>query len=164
MINQSENSNISYILSNAAQVAYEKIKALIRKIFSLLAKDAEQKDLKEEFYRSYIDFARKLDEEGHEKESNSYMSICDMYYDLMNRPEELMAHQSFFMDLFNAFDTLLMIKINDPENYDEAYDQYLRYKGEMQEYYYTKVAVPSPFYDKKVCKRIIGNLAGDLDE
>lgn len=30
----------------------------------------------------------------------------------------------------------------------------------MQEYYYTEVAIPSPYYNEETCKTIIGNLAG----
>lgn len=51
---------VPYILSNSAQEAYEKIKALILKIFLLLKKEKKQKSLKEEFYDSYIDFAKKI--------------------------------------------------------------------------------------------------------
>lgn len=78
--------SILYILSEAAQEAYTKIKALIIRIFSLLKKQGKEQDLKEQFYDSYIDFARKLDEEGHYEESYSYMAICSMYYQLMDKP------------------------------------------------------------------------------
>ena len=74
-INQQQ---IPYCLSNTVQKAYEKIKNLINKIFSVIKKHSEEKNLKEEFYDSYIDFARKLDNEWFINESNSYMAICDM--------------------------------------------------------------------------------------
>ena len=61
MISQEKNETVSNILSDAAQKSYEKIKALILRIFTLLKRQKNQKNLKEEFYDSYIDFARKLD-------------------------------------------------------------------------------------------------------
>ena len=153
-----------YCLSNTVQKAYEKIKALISKIFSVIKKHTEGKNLKEEFYDSYIDFAKKLDKEGFNNESNSYMDICDMYYNLMDRPDVLIYHESFFNDFFNEFDKVLYARINNPEDYERIYNEFLMYSGEMQEYYYTEVAIPSPFYDEKTTKEIIGKLAGDLDE
>ena len=63
----------------------------------------------------------------------------------MDRPEVLMSHESFFMDLFNAFDEILVIRMNNPEEYDDKYNEFLKYRGEMQDYYYyTEVAIPSP--------------------
>lgn len=85
MIYENKEIEIPYILSDAAREAYEKIKALILRIFSLIKKQEKEKDLKEQFYDSYIDFARKLDQEGHYEESYSYMAICAMYYRLMYR-------------------------------------------------------------------------------
>jgi hypothetical protein len=161
MIYENKEKTIPYILSEAAQDAYAKIKALILRIFSLLKKQEKEKDLKEQFYDSYIDFARKLDQEGYKNESTSYMAICAMYYRLMDRPDELMAHESFFMDLFNAFDEILFVRINNPEEYEEKYEEFLKFRGKMQDYYYTEVAIPSPNYDKDVCKEIISHLARD---
>ena len=152
---------IPYILSETAQEAYNKIKALILRIFSLLKKQEKENDLKEQFNDSYIDFARKLDEEGYKNESTSYMAICAMYYRLMDRPDELINHESFFMDLFNAFDEILFIRINKPDEYDERYRNFLKYRARMQDYYYSEVAVPSPKYDNDVCMRIISHLSRD---
>jgi hypothetical protein len=163
MITEVEQQPIPYILSDVAQTAYEKIKALIRKIFSLLKGENEEENLKEKFYDSYIDFARKLDEEGFNEESNSYMDICAMYCDLIDRPDELSNHEDFFMDLFNAFDELMYVRINKPEEYVEKNKEFLMYSSMMQEYYYTEVAIPSPNYNEKACKKIIGNLAGGLE-
>lgn len=84
-----------------------------------------------------------------------------MYHDLIDRPEELIAHESFFTDLFNAFDELLYIRIHDPEEYSAKSEEFLMYSGKMQEYYYTEVAIPSPYYAEDVCKEIIGHLARD---
>lgn len=161
MIYENKEITIPYILSEAAQEAYRKIKVLILKIFSLLKKQEKEKDLKEQFYDSYVDFARKLDEEGYKNESTSYMAICAMYYRLMDRPDELVNHESFFMDLFNAFDEILFIRINKPDEYDEKYGEFLKYRGKMQDYYYGEVAIPSPKYDSEVCREIISHLAGD---
>ena len=86
-----------------------------------------------------------------------------MYHDLMDRPDELVAHESFFKDLFRAFDELLFIKINRPWEYPDKSEEFLMYSGEMQQYYYTEVAIPSPYYDSEVLKEITGHLAGDLD-
>ena len=158
-INQQQ---IPYCLSNTVQKAYEKIKNLINKIFSVIKKHSEEKNLKEEFYDSYIDFARKLDNEGFINESNSYMAICDMYYNLIGRPDVLISHENFFKDLFEEFDKLLYARINNPLDYENIYNEFLIYSGEMQEYYYTKVALPSHYYDDKTTKEIIGKLAGDL--
>lgn len=160
---ENKEMKIPFVLSEAAQEAYNKIKVLILRIFSLLKKQEKEKDLKEQFYDSYIDFARKLDKDGYKKESNIYMNICAMYYDLMDRPEELMSHEMFFMNLFKAFDDLLVIKINQPEKYGDEFTKFLRYHGKMQQYYYTNVAVPSENYDKEVCKEIIGPLSGRLE-
>lgn len=157
-------STVTCSLSVSCQNAYEKIKALIVKIFSLFKSDNSGKDLKEEFYESYIDFARKLDKEGHRRESNSYMMICRMYLDLMDRPKEFIEHESFFIDLFKAFDELLSAKINRPDEYDEEYERYLLYKGKMEEYYYSNLAVPSPYFDEDGLNRLTGCLVGDFNE
>ena len=153
-----------YILRGSLQKAYAKIKALILKIFSLLKGNKEQKNLKEEFYDSYIGFARKLDEVGFKDESNYYMDICAMYHDLMGSPNELIAHENFFIDLFDAFEELLFARVNNQDDYALKSEEFLMYSGKMQEYYYTEVAIPSPHYDEKTCMQIIGKLAGDLNE
>lgn len=162
MISNVANQSIPYKLSKAAQKAYSKIKALIMRIFSLL-KCNEKQDLKEEFYDSYIDFARKLDDEGYYEESYCYMDICAMYHDLMDRPDDLIAHESFFLDLFNAFDELLFVRINQLDEYEKKFDEFLLYSGRMQQYYYTKVAVPSQNYDEDVCKVLINRLSGGIE-
>ena len=162
MISENQEITIPYILSNAAQNAYEKIKALILKIFSILKKQKEEKNLKKEFYDSYIDFARKLNSEGYSNECYSYMTICEMYSDLIDRPDVLISHESFFMDLFNAFDEILSIRIEKPEIYNLKYGEFLTYITEMQQYYYTKVAIPSPNYNEKTCRKIISQLSEDL--
>ena len=162
MITEINQQQLQYILSNATQKAYEKVKSLILKIFSLIKESIKQINLKEEFYDSYIDFARKLDDEGFYDESYAYMDICAMYYNLMDRPKEFIAHESFFRDLFNAFDELLYARINNSEEYGAKSEEFLMYSGIMQEYYYTEVAIPSPHYNEETCKEIIGNLARDL--
>lgn len=154
--------SILYILSEAAQEAYTKIKALIIRIFSLLKKQGKEQDLKEQFYDSYIDFARKLDEEGHYEESYSYMAICSMYYQLMDKPNLLITHESFFMDLFRAFDDLLYTKMNDPDVYNKKYLEFEGYSLKMQEYFYSNLAVPSPHFNEKTLNKITSNLSGDL--
>lgn len=154
--------NVSYKLSEAAREAYNKIKALILRIFSLLKKKKKEKDLKEQFYDSYIDFARKLDQEGHYEESYSYMAICAMYYQLIDRSEVLMEHESFFMDLFNAFDDLLSTKINSPGVYGEKYIEFEDYSMKMQEYFYSNLAIPSPNFNEKTLNKITSYLSGDL--
>ncbi len=125
MINETERATVTNILSDTAQKAYEKIKALILKIFSLFKKNKEEQNLKEQFYDSYIDFARKLDYDGHKSESNIYMSICEMYYQLIDRPEDLIKHEKFFKDLFNAFDELLYTKIHNTKRNDHFFLQIL---------------------------------------
>ena len=162
MINEIDTATVPETLSNACQKAYERIKALILKIFALLKKHKEEKSLKEEFYHSYIDFARKLKMEGYDKECYSYMSICLMYYNLIDRPEVLVAHENFFMDLFKAFDELLFFRKNNPNEYGEKYEEFLFYKGKMQEYYYTNLAIPSPYFNREVLNEITGYLVGDL--
>ena len=162
MIQEINQQPIPYCLSNTIQKAYLKIKALINKIYSLIKKHGEEKNLKKEFYESYIDFARKLDDEGFYYESNSYMDICTMYYGLIDRPEVLIEHENFFKDLFKEFDKLLCARINNPDDYERISHEFLMYSGYMQEYFYTEVAIPSPYYDEETCKEIIGKLAGGL--
>ena len=157
-----KNVAVPYKLSEAAREAYKKIKALILRIFSLLKKKEKENDLKEQFYDSYIDFARKLDQEGHYEESYSYMAICSMYYQLMDRPEVLMEHESFFMDLFKAFDELLLTKINNHDVYDEKYIEFENYSMKMQEYFYSNLAIPSPNFNEKTLNKITSYLSGDL--
>ena len=103
MISEAKNNTVPYILSDAAQKAYDKIKTLILRIFALIKRQKNHKNLKEEFYDSYIDFARKLKSEGYDTECYSYMAICEMYYQLMDRPDELISHENFFNDLFNSY-------------------------------------------------------------
>ena len=162
MIQEINQQPIPYCLSNTIQKAYLKIKALINKIYSLIKKHGEEKNLKKEFYESYIDFAIKLEEEGLYYESNAYMDICAMYHGLMDRPEVLIEHKSFFTDLFDEFDKLLYARINNPDDYEHIFHEFLLYSSEMQEYYYTEVAIPSPDYDEEFCKEMIGKLAGGL--
>ena len=157
MMYEVNQQSIPYCLSNTVQKAYEKIKALISRIFSLIKKHTEEKNLKEEFYDSYIDFAKKLDEEGFDDESNCYMDICNMYYNLIDRPDVLIRYECFFNDLFDEFDKLLYAKINNAKDYECIYDNFIMY-------YYTEVAIPSPYYDEETAKEIISKLAGDLDE
>ena len=162
MISQEKNETVSNILSDAAQKSYEKIKALILRIFTLLKRQKNQKNLKEEFYDSYIDFARKLKSEGYDNECYNYMAICEMYYHLMDRPDELISYEKFFNDLFNAFDGLLSSTISKSVDYDEKYDEFLLYTTKMQEYYYKNLAVPSRSYDEECCNKIICGLSGDF--
>ena len=162
MISQEKNETVSNILSDAAQKSYEKIKALILRIFTLLKRQKNQKNLKEEFYDSYIDFARKLDSEGHHEESYSYMIIYGMYYRIMDCSNSLIEHESFFLDLFNAFDDLLNVKLNDPERYEEKYLEFEYYRAKMQEYYYRNLAVPSPYFNKETLNEITAHLSGGL--
>lgn len=83
-----------------------------------------------------------------------------MYYQLMDRPKELISHEGFFMDFFNAFDNLLFARVNESEKYLEKYREFLIYRGKMQDYFYSELAIPSPYYDNDVCRQIIGHLAG----
>ena len=163
MINEVIQPDMPYILSETAQNAYNKLKALIRKIFSLVRSNKKEKNIKEEFHDSYIDFARKLDHDGFKEESCDYMDICAMYYDLMDRPEELINHESFFDDLFDAFDELIMSKISNPDQYKLKYDEFIIYSGKMQQYYYTQVAIPSEYYDEDVLNDITNHLLGGFD-
>ena len=149
----------SIMFSDGVQKAYDKNKDMIIKIFSLIKSKTKENNLKEEFYESYIDFSIKLDEIGFNDESDCYMDICAMYYNMIDRPDELISHKEFFMDLFNPFDELMYVKINKPEDYFEIYEKFLIYSSKMQEYYYTEVAIPSPYYNEETCKTIIGNLA-----
>lgn len=162
MISEAKNNTVPYILSDAAQKAYDKIKTLILRIFALIKRQKNHKNLKEEFYDSYIDFARKLKSEGYDTECYSYMAICEMYYQLMDKPDELISHENFFNDLFNSFDNLLSSKITKSADYDERYAEFLLYTTKMQEYFYKNLAVPSPYYDEEVCNEIISRLSGDL--
>ena len=160
MINEVIQPDMPYILSKTAQTAYTKIKTLIKKIYSLFKNNKKEDNIKDEFYNSYIDFARKLDVDGFKEESYDYMDICAMYYDLMDRPKELINHENFFNELFMAFDNLLLAKIDNPSQYETKYNEFLIYSGKMQQYYYTNVAVPSEHYDEKVLTEISNHLLG----
>lgn len=161
MINEVMQPEMPLILSEAVHNSYKKIKALILKIFSLLKRQEKVENAnRQEFFESYVDFAKKLDNEGYNQESNIYMSISLMYYDLMDRPEELISHESFFMDLYDAFEELLFAKINNPQDYESKYNEFLVYYSEMQGYYYTHVAVQSEYYDDEVLELLIGKLSG----
>lgn len=154
--------NVSNVLGDAFCMAYKKFKALILRIFALLKNQEKHRDLKEEFYESYVDFARKLKFQGYDDECYCYMDICAMYYNLMDRTDELIAHESFFMDLFDAFDEILNVRISESEDYDEKFRQFLFYSGRMQEYYYNEVAIPSPYFDGKSLNELTSSLSGDL--
>lgn len=163
MINQTSNSTMPYILSNTCQVAYEKIKSLIKKIFALI----KQKDTQissPDFRDAYLDFAMRLKDEGHIDESYCYMEICNMYYHLLDNPDKLIAHELFFKDLFKAFDELLFVKFNNFKGYGDKYDDFIIYLGEMETYFYSEVATPTKNYDEDVCRKIINCLNGDDDE
>ena len=85
-----------------------------------------------------------------------------MYYQLMDRPESLIAHESFFMDLFKAFDDLLYTKMSNPDVYDEKYIEFEDYSMKMQEYFYSNLAIPSPHFNKKTLDKITSYLSSDL--
>lgn len=163
MISEVNRQPMPYILSDVVQNAYEKIKALILRIFSLIKSKDEEENLEEKFYDSYMDFARKLKAEGYDYECYSYMSICSMYYNLIDRPDELIAHEGFFRDLFTAFDRLLFLKINDPDQYEIDCKEFSSYLSEMQHYYYINVAIPSEHYDEDVLNEITGHLVGGIE-
>jgi hypothetical protein len=163
MISEVNKQPMPYVLNDVVQKAYDKIKALIIKIFSLLKSKNKQKNLKEEFYDSYIDFARKLKAEGHNYECYSYMSICDMYYHLIERPDELMAHEKFFIGLFDSFDKLLFSKITCSEKYQEELLEFKSNLREKRRYFYTQVAIPSEHYDEDVLNEITGHLVGGIE-
>ena len=154
MIHDVNQQQIPSILSNATQIAYEKVKSLILKIFSLIKEHVKQKNIKEEFYNSYIDFARKLKEEGHDEECYLYMSICEMYYRLIDRTDDLISHEDFFTELFDAFDELLLIKINDSDKYEEKLIEFNLDFRKKRRYYYTQVARPSKHYNESVLEEI----------
>ena len=158
MNNKVISDDMSQIVSFKAQKNYKKLKDLILKIFSLIKEQKDTGEIKEEFYHAYITFARRLKEEGYEKECYAYMSLCEMYYRLIDRPNELIAHEEFFTNLFEEFDALLYIKINKAEEFDEMYNEYSANFRKARRYYYTKVAVPSPQYDKDALKKIANNL------
>lgn len=86
------------------------------------------------------------------------MSICEMYYHLIDRPNELVAHEEFFKDLFDAFDELLQNKL-DNNGYDEKRNNFFAYYGQMRHYYYTKIARPSKYYDEDVLNQISDHLS-----
>lgn len=164
MINSIVESNIPYVLSETTREAYSKLKALIMKIFSLLKmrKKTEQ-DLKHKFDESYIDFAKKLKEEGHE-EYHEYMTICAMYSQLIERPKLLISHEDFFKELFDSFDELLNMKISNCSNYEDKYNEYIIFLGKKQEYFYRNLAIPSDKYNKNTINQIIHNLSGGLND
>lgn len=162
MIPESNNHPLVSCLSNEVLKAYIDNKELINKISKVIKEHTEEKNLHGVFYHSYVCFAIKLEEEGLYYESNAYMDICAMYYDLMDRPDVLIKHESFFRDPFNAFDELLYARINNLEDYERISHEFLMYSSYMQEYYYTEVAIPSPDYDEEFCKEMIGKLAGGL--
>lgn len=163
MIGEAKQITVPMILSDVAQKAYDEFKSLVLKIFSLLKRNAPENDLKEKFYDSYIDFARKLDDEGHFNESNLFMSTCEMYYRLIDRPDELIEFESFFTDLFNAFDCLLQAKINGISEYCERYGEFLIYFGEMQDYYFSQVGMPSENYNEDALNEIMGHLSDIIE-
>ncbi len=86
-----------------------------------------------------------------------------MYADLMDRPDEIIAHESFFMDFFNAFEDLLFAKLVKSDEYEIKSKQFLIYWGNMHDYYYGQVTIPSEFYDKEVIKEITSKLAGGFN-
>lgn len=158
MIHEVNQQQIPSILSNATQIAYEKVKSLILKIFSLIKEHVKQKNIKEEFYQSYMGFARKLKDEGHDEECYLFMSICEMYYMLIDRTNELIAHEEFFTELFEAFDELLLMKINDSDKYNEKLIDFNMDFRKKRRYYYTEVAKPSKHYDESVLEEISSHL------
>lgn len=72
-----------------------------------------------------------------------------------------MSHESFFMDLFKAFDELLYTKMNDPDVYTEKYIEFEDYSMKMQEYYYSNLEIPSPYYNEQTLNKITSNLSSD---
>ena len=164
MINEIINSNIPTVLSETAQKAYAKIKALILKIFSMLKSQKNEKfNLKKEFDESYLNFAKKLKEEGHE-EYHEYMTICEMYSQLINNPKKLISNEEYFKELFTAFDELLCSKINESEEYEKKYEYFLKFLDEKQKYFYNHLAKPSQYYNETVLNEIIHNLSGDIND
>ena len=95
---------------------------------------------------------------GHDEECYLFMSICEMYYMLIDRTNELIAHEEFFTELFEAFDELLLMKINDSDKYNEKLIDFNMDFRKNRRYYYTEVAKPSKHYEESVLEEISSHL------
>ena len=158
MINNVNTPNIPQIFSDKVQELYRKFKAFVMKVYSLIKNRNNIDELKKKFWQSYIGFARKLKDEGYENECYAYMDICVMYYHLMDRPDELIAHREFFTKLYDTFEELLYTRINNPDEYEKKYEEYEINFRKPRNYFYAEVAKPSPHYNKEVLHKIESNL------
>ena len=146
------------ILNENIQESYRKFKAFMMEIYFQVKCRGINNEMKRDFYNSYLDFACQLDSEGFKDESYDFMAVCAMYYDLMDRSEDLINHESFFKDLFKAFGNLLTAKTDPHTDYESQYDEFIMYSSKIQQYYYTQVAIPSEYYDKDTLKEITASL------
>ena len=157
MINGKTEQNLSDGLSIKAQKLYKQVKAFVIETYSLIKKDGIE-EIKNNFHMSYIRFARQLKIEGYDDQCYQYMAICEMYYFLIDRPDELIAHKDFFTKLFNDFDELFYTRINCPQDYEEKLAEYKINFRKVRRYYYTKVYIPSPHYDEEVLGKIMNGI------
>ena len=157
MINEQLSPVNLEFLTDKARKLYEQVKALVMRIYSLIKKE-DIEDIKNNFCISYLDFARQLKREGYDDQCYQYMAICEMYFGLMDRPDELIAHKDFFTKLFNAFDELFYIRVNCPQEYEEKLAEYEDNFMEVHKYYYTEVYIPSHHYDEEVLGKIMNGI------
>lgn len=146
--------DFSILLGKTVSEAYEKLKALIKRIISVI-KGHEELNIEKEFEKSYTKFTKMLIEKNHHDEANFFMAICVMYQHLFDRPEELINHEDFFNDLFIAFDELLFTKLNKPDDYKAKYREFISYWGAMIAYFGANVAIPSEYYDEETLAQIV---------
>ena len=135
-------------------LTYEKVKEFLSLILSNI-KTQKTEDVKEEFEKSYRAFARKLRDAGHRDESTFYMSICMMYGDLIDRPNELIAHEDFFKDFYGAFDELLFTKFHNPDEYGQKLREFHIYWAAMVCYFGNNLVIPSDCYDEDTLAELI---------
>ena len=157
MINEQLSPVNLEFLTDKARKLYEQVKALVMRIYSLIKKE-DIEEIKNNFSISYLDFARQLKREGYDDQCYQYMEICRMYYCLMDRPDELIAHKDFFTKLFNDFDELLYTRGNCPQEYEDKLAEYQNNFRKVRRYYYTEVYIPSLHYNEEVLGKIMNGI------
>lgn len=153
----SNKANTHQILSDDIWQMYGKFNDFVDKIY-LEIDYTNIEELRDDFSQFYIDFARRLKHEGLDKEYNDYMNICVMYEHLMARPDELIAHKDFFNNLYVSFEDLINTRINTFEEYEKKYREFKNSLSKSSFYFYTKVAIPSPYYDEEVLGKILSGI------
>ena len=134
---------------------YEKVKALINKIYNIIKTNKNSDNIKKDFRKSYMTYSHELKKRGYKNEAKYIIVICGEYLYLMEKPDLLLAKKQYFKELFDKIDDLICIKTNKPEIYHEEYVKFRRFYIEQSGYLAKELYTPDNPLDEETCYKIL---------